>query len=216
MPANFPGWSCFLSGVKGLAPKQGASGELLVSFCFMFDQLRHTTRQSHAAFEKTYITRLKGLRTVEDYAALLKTLHDFYAPVEHLVLLHLDDSVVPDLQERRKVKSLLRDMEFLNEKQSMRQPTRLPRITNLSTAVGAMYVTEGSTLGGHIIAGMLKKQLGMESGFSFFRCYGREADARWTEFRQSLMTHQHKFNSTEVCQSAHQTFESLQEWLHTN
>jgi heme oxygenase len=182
----------------------------------MFDLLRHSTRESSTALEKTFITRLKDLRTLEDYAALLATLHDFYAPVEKLVLLHLDDSVLPDLEERRKVKSLLRDMEFLNKKQTTRQPALLPKITNLSTAMGAMYVTEGSTLGGHIITGMLNKQLGMESGFSFFLCYGAEADARWTDFRQSLITHQHKFNITEVCQSAHQTFESLQQCLQTN
>lgn len=182
----------------------------------MFDQLRNTTRQSHACLEKTFIAKLKTLRTADEYAGLLGTLHDFYAPVEQLVMQHVDDGILPDLQERRKVNSILRDLEVLNKKHVARQPPRLPAITNESTALGALYVTEGSTLGGQIIASMLHKQLGINSAFSFFQAYGAETNTRWNNFKQSLLAHRQKINVTEICQSAHQTFESLHLWLDKN
>jgi len=182
----------------------------------MFDQLRHTTRQSQACLEKTFISKLRALRTAEDYAQLLGTLHDFYSPVEALVMSHVDSNFLPDVQERRKVKALVSDLADLNITHVVRCPPHLPRIINMSTAIGALYVTEGSTLGGQIIAGMLNKQLRLENGLSFFKFYGQETDNRWDYFRNCLALHQQKFNVTEICDSACQTFESMNHWLEKN
>jgi heme oxygenase (biliverdin-IX-beta and delta-forming) len=182
----------------------------------MFEQLRHSTKSSHASLEKTFIAKLKALRTTEDYAGLLGTLHDFYAPVEHQVSHFVDNEVLPDFNERRKVQALLQDMEHLNRTHIVRHPPLLPGINNVSTALGALYVIEGSTLGGQIIAGMLNKQLGIDRGLSFFRFYGAETESRWNDFRQCLIKHQTKFDVNELCASAQQTFESMHQWLEKN
>jgi heme oxygenase len=51
-------------------------------------------------------------------------------------------------------------------------------------AVGALYVIEGSTLGGQLVARELATRFGWdrEEGLAFYRGYGAETGLRWREF----------------------------------
>ena len=54
--------------------------------------------------------------------------------------------------------------------------------------LGAMYVIEGSTLGGQHIARFVEPRLGLsaEHGTAYFRGYGEGTGAHWTEFKRIL------------------------------
>jgi heme oxygenase len=57
----------------------------------------------------------------------------------------------------------------------------VPVITNTIEALGALYVLEGSIMGGSIIVQMLQKG-GVNQGVSFFSGYGEATGMMWGNF----------------------------------
>ena len=73
--------------------------------------------------------------------------------------------------ERRKFPWLMEDLSFLHETPLQLNPTmNLPVINSLGRLVGALYVLEGSTLGGQLISRQLNQHLGLtlNTGARFF------------------------------------------------
>lgn len=56
-------------------------------------------------------------------------------------------------------------------------------IDSVPAAVGALYVTEGATLGGAVIAAHVRAVLGAGAPRSFFAFHGPEVGMRWARFR---------------------------------
>ena len=88
-------------------------------------------------------------------------------------------------------------------------------ITNPAAAFGAMYVIEGSTLGGTIIARRIRDALGLDetTGCAYFRSYGRATGAMWTAFRRKLQCLSSPSFDDAAVASAHRTFAAMQSWL---
>lgn len=182
----------------------------------MFEQIRSITRKSNASFEKTFLARLRSLQNANDYAKFLGSLHDFYAPVEAMILAHVDETVLPEIYFQKKSHVLLSDIEVLNKKYTLRSPSQLPKISSPSSALGALYVTEGAALGGQIIAKLLNRQLKLENGFNFLQTSGKWSEKSWDALLLYLSKHQETINIPEACHCASQTFESMQHWLSEN
>jgi len=74
----------------------------------------------------------------------------------------------------------------------------LPEIKNTAQAFGALYVIEGSTLGGQIIKKMVQKQLCMEgnNGLSFFDGYREATSDMWQVFKGAYYQSHSKNPST--------------------
>lgn len=58
------------------------------------------------------------------------------------------------------------------------------RIESVADLVGVLYVVEGATQGGQVIAGHIEVRLGITplNGGRFFSGYGAQTDSRWQEF----------------------------------
>jgi len=171
------------------------------------DELRAVTATAHAASEKTFIMSLKRIRTEEDYTQLLNWLYGFYAPMEALIKHQLTENNFPGITKRSRAENIIADIQALGKKN--RDPefcTDLPTIDSYEKALGALYVLEGSTLGGRIIAGMINRQLDTTKGLSFFNSYGAETENRWQSFRDFLNQPRSTRQREDIIAAAKDTF----------
>ncbi len=76
-----------------------------------------------------------------------------------------------------------------------------------------MYVLEGATLGGRVIARRLEQHLSVDprTGGRFFRPYGSETSSMWSSFVVRLNREPPPFD--DVLAAALETFDSLERWL---
>ena len=181
------------------------------------DQLKSATLPAHQQLEKLLVQRIKGVSSVEDYLSLLRLFYGFCHPLEELMMSLLSESIIVDLGERRKSTALLLDMERLRGGEvEVPLCDRLPVLSSASEALGALYVMEGSTLGGSVIADMVRKKLPElpEDSLHFFTGYGDETQAKWAAFKQQTDA----FAATDtdkkgVIDGANKTFEAFYHWI---
>lgn len=151
------------------------------------------------------------------YRDLLARLYGFHAGWEPHVAVILADPKF--FQRRRKVELLERDLGFLGITRA--EIDRLPLCDPIvpmrtpAEALGSMYVMEGSTLGGIIIARQVERSLGLgrRNGCRYFRCYGDDTGPMWTNFRAELLARCGPDDEGVVIATAQRTFEVLGSWL---
>ena len=166
---------------------------------------------------------LLGTISTPIYIALLQKLFGFYKPLEkRIAALPGWHNLPVDLERRRKVPLLARDLLWLEVTQSqlsqLPRCTNLPKVKSITEALGCLYVIEGATLDGQIISRHLEKNLALDEGrgCAFFCSYGDEVGLMWKSFRETLSAHCSKQTTTEEEQlvtSACETFVSLDSWL---
>ena len=157
--------------------------------------------------------------TREGYRDHLVRLLAFYEPTE-AALASIDGlrDVLPDL-DARLVKSgwLREDLDRLGGQPEV-PPSHAPT-WSVAEALGALYVIEGSTLGGRIIARELDRSASVtpEAGGRFYSSYGDERGARWTAFKGALDAYgEANPEAVEtVVRSAADTFDVLRTWMET-
>lgn len=144
-------------------------------------RLKAETAPEHARVDA--LMDLPGM-TRARYIASLLALRDAHAAVERELARHatsLADSGY-DVTARSKLAWLDADLAALD---AAAAPATLPAFTldSVPAACGAIYVMEGSTLGGQVIARHVATALGLspESGCRYFSGYGRETGVRWRE-----------------------------------
>lgn len=129
-----------------------------------------------------------GLLDHRGYAALLARLHGFHRPMEAAIARGLDaDPVGGSLTGWRRTHLLRSDLIHLGLDDAAID--RLPRAAISSdrvspaTAMGFLYVLEGSTLGGRQLARNLDYLLpkGTTDGRSFFLAGGDRSHVRWRD-----------------------------------
>ncbi len=92
----------------------------------------------------------------------------------------------------------------------------LPDLGGFAQALGCLYVLEGATLGGQIIARHVEKQLRLHEadGCAFFRSYGGDVGAMWKSFGRFVTAHASAPDIQDtVIRSACDTFLKLGRWL---
>lgn len=179
------------------------------------ERLKQATHQAHQSLEGLLIPAMKQVRNTSGYAQLLHLFYGFYHPLE-IQLAPYGATALPDFAQRRKSDWLLEDLAALGENaENIPLATELPQITNIAQAMGAMYVLEGSTLGGTHIAKMLAQQLQLTEGkgLAFFTGYGPVTGSMWKAFIQTL----NAMPFTEAAEAqlfaaANATFDSLKHW----
>lgn len=182
----------------------------------LLDSLKAGTRLSHQALEKLLIQRLKNISDTGDYALLLSHFYGYLHPLEQTIKLHLNEKVIPDLHERRKTEQILHDIQSIGAELENVYCNDLPTIQHEADALAAMYVMEGSTLGGSIIAKMLHDRLGVtpEKGVCFFYGYGEDSEKRWKSFTDILQSYTpYEKLAARMVHTADQTFRKFQNWL---
>lgn len=178
------------------------------------EYLKKITYPEHQASEKKMIIALKALETKEDYIRMLNWLYGFYSPMETLIRRQLTSDVFPDMDKRCRAEYLLWDIQ----RSGLAVPSpdtchELPAIDSIDRALGALYVLEGSTLGGRIIAGMVSRQLGTTDSLSFFNGYGAETGTMWQSFKEFLDQPRSEDQKTDIIDTAKATFITFKNWI---
>jgi heme oxygenase (biliverdin-IX-beta and delta-forming) len=180
------------------------------------DYIKTYTKLEHASLEKQLIGIIKGIHKHEQYIHLLSMFYGYYQALEYIMEQYLTQELIPDIGQRRKSAALLQDIRDLGGNNPARTEPGIPVINSYAGALGAAYVLEGSTLGGVIIAKMIRQQLPelpTGKGFSFFTCYGENASEMWKKFRTYLHALTRKEDQVITAETARQTFLKFKAWI---
>ena len=184
----------------------------------VIEKLRSGTRQTHEELETEMLPLIKGVRDKDSYARLLHLFYGYYHPLEKGIALHLDSSLLPDIGERRKVSRIIDDLHIIGGSVEIREDSNAPLIENRAEAFGALYVMEGSTLGGKVISKMISGNLDFpdESALSFFSGYGSQTASRWKEFLAVLDQFSGTAEEEVIVSKANEVFSEFRVWLKQN
>ena len=151
------------------------------------EELKLRTKERHQQLEVKIITAIKLIHHRNDYARLLQLFAGYFGSLEDLIEQTLSLNMMPDYPLRRKAAALQADLKSINTPLPGKIGSEnLPIIENSLQALGALYVMEGSTLGGRIITKMIAAKLPDETAFSFFEGYGEKTIDMWTSFKTSI------------------------------
>lgn len=177
------------------------------------DTLKEETKQAHQSLEKIIVQRIKAIRSPEEYKKLLQFFYSYFQPVEQLIDPFLNTDIVPDFTERRKASAILQDIRAIGGSESKQANSNyLPSIQNTADALGALYVLEGSTLGGAFIAKMLYQQAAVpDEQLHFFKGYGEKGMVMWKDFVTAINHFVEKNGKeAEVINAAKDTFKQFE------
>ncbi len=155
------------------------------------------------------------------YHGLLLRFLGFYAPLEQCLLSGpLQPQPEFDYRERLKTPQLEQDLYDAGETpDSLRRAAQcdaLPPVSTLAEVLGCLYVIEGATLGGQIIARQLQASLGSTTdyGARFFSGYGAATGSQWKATGAFLSTMAERVDQDDaIVASANATFQSLGRWV---
>lgn len=177
-------------------------------------RLREATADAHAALERDLDWQDK-VATLPGYRALLARLRGFHAAYEPAIAAGLSDADF--LAPRRRLAALDTDLAALGLDEAARDALPAPDAPVLDgqgAAFGALYVLEGSTLGGLVIGRHVGGLHGQAAPLAYYAGRGREAGPLWRRFRERL-------DSLPPAQEAPAfaagiaTFDAMREWLTT-
>jgi heme oxygenase len=188
----------------------------------MIKYLREGTEVLHQELERILIPRIKQTNTKAGYLSLLQLFYGYYYPLEQHIAAHIDTSFPGGFETRRKASLLLQDMAVINGGPVDTPPlcTDIPEITDACQALGALYVLEGSTLGGQVISQILTKNLvvpELPQALSFFQGYGADTQTMWDSFVHYLDGYNGTdAQKTRLIQAAADTFLKFRIWAEAN
>jgi heme oxygenase len=181
------------------------------------EQLKSYTRTNHQELEKLLVSQMRSIQTQEEYIDLLQLFYNYFGAVEAQINPYIGQEHLDDYLERRKTSRLRDDILALGGDASTTiTPEDLPEVKNLLQAFGALYVLEGSTLGGPHISKMLQRQLNKPDteGLSFFNSYGEETMTMWERFKVVLDRQaDDQMGQDVILQSADETFQKFRLWI---
>jgi heme oxygenase len=153
-----------------------------------------------------------GRVTTTETADFLARMYGFVQPYEAALRQHAA-AFGPDwqLEQRYRAHFILEDLARLGYPA---EPPRCPAMPPLETRaqlLGAMYVLEGSTLGGQVIARQLAAA-GVE-GRAFFASRAERTGPLWKQFGQRLEAAAASEDADAIVASAILTFQTLAAWL---
>ena len=143
--------------------------------------IKEATREAHLALEKKVVRKIKAIQNSSDYANFLKYFYAYFKHLESAIAPFITEDQLPDHQHRRNSSYLRRDIESLGSSIDHLPKTTVPVIENHLQAFGALYVMEGSIMGGGIVARLLEN-VGVHQGVSFFSGYGENNEKMWELF----------------------------------
>jgi len=189
----------------------------------MTSSLVHTIMAENADIHqritaKMEVALFEGFASEARYITVLKRMFGFYTPLEeHFNRWQLLLAGTLNINERRKVPLLQKDLCALGmtaEAQSRMPRCPLPVLDTIPQILGALFVVEGATHGGAMIAQRIDASLGITqvSGGSFFRSYGPRVVTMWNLFSQALNSLSGQDQTTAICTAA-EVFSIAEGWL---
>ncbi len=178
-------------------------------------RLRAETAPAHRALEEALDWQAR-VATLAGYRAMLARLHGFHAAWEPAIGQALADASFFDPRRRRA--ALEADLRHLGMPDAEIAALPRPETAHLAgpaAAMGALYVLEGSTLGGRLIGRLIAALHGIEGdGLAYYRGHGPNTGAMWAAFRARLATLSGDAVGQEVAvESAIAAFDAMSVWL---
>ncbi len=157
------------------------------------EELLERTAEWRTRFGQNILSvNLMGKDVTEDYyKQYLSALYGFIQGFETYIFPELKE-LVPDLDQRRKTASITNDLEKLkvdvSSFENMPESYFRSMYADPYAALGALYVLESSTLGGHLVQEHLKAVLGEKTAdkISYFVMHGDKSDAMWQRFLKNF------------------------------
>ncbi len=176
-------------------------------------KLKEATKEQHEALESV-VDVMNRMFTKEDYGNLLTKFYRFYTAMEAELPAAELKAEGFDIEERRKLPLLERDLTSLGLLEEARSAANvkpvIPTLDTAAKAFGAVYVMEGATLGGQVITRHLRDHLGIsvEEGGAFFNSYGHMVGPMWKAFGEAVTDFAEKNNDDDaIVETAKQTFD---------
>ena len=189
------------------------------------EEVREATRTEHEDLEG-HMNLMRPDLTLEVYAHLLRRYHDFHAVFERFLFeraAHASAFAGFYCRDRLKASWLASDLKALHA--TCAEPVApLPqeRLRTLFPSeqrlLGALYVIEGSMLGGSVLAKRFSSQLGLtaDTGLMFFSGYGADTRAKWLTLLQLLADFDHDSDARhEIIEGARSMFLLFKEHVAT-
>ena len=142
-------------------------------------RLRAATAEAHERLE-TRLGMVERAAAPEERRRLVESFHAWHVGSEAVMAPLLSDMVGLGYAGRRRSVELASDLAVLGGKPQSGRRVAAP--TNAADALGRLYVLEGSTLGGKVIARALTARGLNMKGLSFLDPYGAETGERWRKF----------------------------------
>lgn len=174
----------------------------------------HERLHGHSGFSAAAAGRLDA----RAYRDLLARLYGFHQPFEaEFAKAPPDMARAIELGSRRRSQALVQDLRSLG---FAADETELPLCRALPNCIcepewlGALYVTEGSTLGGAPIARALEQAGFTTAQRRFFEAYGERRGAMWRTLLARLESHADDPGAAKkVERSAQALFEAFEVWM---
>ena len=184
------------------------------------DAVRSSTAKLHSEVEQA-LALPGSIQTLADYRRWLMRFFGIYQPLEHLLSGVAGWTATGiRIDQLGHTEALLKDLKAmvcdLNDIE-LASREALPMVETLGHAFGALYVLEGSKLGGRYILKDLSNRLGrdIEGIDAFFTGYGPDTAVRWASFKVLL----DKFSALrpvefpEVIAGARMTYAAIAAWM---
>lgn len=156
----------------------------------LHERLRAATAPAHHALERDLDWQSR-IADLAGYRGLLARLRGFHAAYETAIGQALADEAF--FGPRRRLSKLDADLARLGLDRAAIEALPGPPAAGLEArpeAMGALYVLEGSTLGGTVIGRQIERVHGFDAtnGCAYYRGHGRATGPMWSAFRQELET----------------------------
>lgn len=178
-------------------------------------RLKSETRAAHDEIEAT-VDVSERFSSLERYRGLLERFYGFHASWDPRLEAALDDPGFA--APRRKLPLLVRDLKALGAQASIPWLPVCADIAPLASraaALGSMYVLEGSTLGGTLLAKTAERRLQVTAatGGAYFHSYGPDVGPMWKRFGGYAEATVAPRDHSAAVDAALATFATLQSWL---
>ena len=177
-------------------------------------KLRHGTEADHHNVEDAVPLMHEGLDTAQ-YVQCLQQIYGVVSAWEERAAEIGPEWLQLALLTRQRKPLLERDLAWFGvTERDDRRPT-LPEMNDLPSLFGAMYVMEGSTLGGQLIARHVETALHLSDGQGslYFRGHGSQTGPLWKEFCEMLKLRISDEQTGAVVVSAKAMFSTFGTWM---
>jgi heme oxygenase (biliverdin-IX-beta and delta-forming) len=176
--------------------------------------LRGATHTHHERVDR--LVDLQRLQEPSHYARVLRVLEAFLAGWEPAVAAALPPARQEWLRLRSRRPFLQQDLRALRVAPGT--AARMPGFASEAAAWGAIYVMEGSALGGQVISRTLARRgLSPATGAAYFHGWGDATSAMWREVRGLLASHLDSPRAiAQAWEGARATFDALSHLLESH
>lgn len=181
----------------------------------LHEKLREATADAHHALERD-LDWVERIATRDGYCGLLADLRGFHAAYEAAIGRALADEVF--FGPRRRLDQLDADLIDMGMGRSAILALPTPQVLALSTVpagLGALYVLEGSRLGGQVICREVEQRLALAGvGTRYYYGYGGDTGRMWRNYLARLESIGGDVTAEgDVLDTGVATFQALAEWL---